>query len=77
MSDRKKTFAVVMPSMLGTEWSRCSYETERAVAALMEGVAAMEVPSRFGPSASTGCPRRAARWRRCRQGPSPSGASSP
>lgn len=50
MSDRKNTFAVVMPSMLSGEWSRCSYETERAVAALMEGVPAMEVPSRFGPT---------------------------
>lgn len=26
------TFAVVMPSMLSGEWSRCSYETERAAA---------------------------------------------
>lgn len=50
MSDRAKTFAVVMPSMLSGEWSRCSYETERAVAALMEGAPAMEVPSRFGPT---------------------------
>ena len=50
MSDRTKTFAVVMPSMLSREWARCSYETERAVAALMEGVPAMEVPSRFGPT---------------------------
>lgn len=50
MSDRKNTFAVVMPSMLSGEWARCSYETERAAAALMEGVPAMEAPSPFGPT---------------------------
>lgn len=50
MSGHTKTFAVVMPSMLSSEWARCPYETERAVAALMEGVSAMEVPSRFGPT---------------------------
>ena len=50
MSYLAKTFAVVMPSMLSGEWARCPYETERAVATLMEGVPTMEVPSRFGPT---------------------------